>query len=113
MSNAFLADFDDVAHALLLDAGIADFALLRTPSGAASGPEAGVRCWVTRGVQIISDEGSVTSNQTTVDLLRADLPAGGVSKGWGLLLSDGEYLIDSQPQAADESMIRFLLRRKP
>ncbi len=108
MSNAFLADFDAVAHGLLADAGIADTAVLRSPAGAEQGD---VRCMVTRGVQVLQDEVSVTSNQITVDLLRADLPAG-VNKGWVLVLSDGEYTIDSPPLSSDESLVRYLLRRK-
>jgi hypothetical protein len=112
MSNAFLAEIDAVAHELFADQGIADRMLLRTPSGAAAGPADGVRCWISRGIQIITDEGAVTSNQTAIDLLRADLPAGGVTKGWVLVLADGEYTIDSQPQSSDESIVRYLLRRK-
>lgn len=108
MTNAFLAELDAVAHELMADAGIADAATLRSPAGVVHGD---VRCMVTRGVQVLQDEVSVTSNETSVDLLRADLPAG-VGKGWVLVLSDGEYTIDSPPLSSDESMLRFLLRRR-
>lgn len=108
MTNPWLADFDAVAHSAFADAGLADTAVLKTPAGAEQGE---VRCMVSRGVQVLADEGSVTSNQTTVDLLRADLP-NGVTKGWVLVLADGDYLIDSPPLSSDESLVRYLLRRK-
>ncbi len=108
MTNAWLADFDAIAHTAFADAGLADTAVLRAPGGAVHGD---VRCMVSRGVQVLADEGSVTSNQTTVDLLKADLPAS-ITKAWVVVLSDGEYLIDSQPLSSDESLVRYLLRRK-
>jgi hypothetical protein len=108
MTNSRLAAMDARIHRVIARAGLADTCSVRSPSGVTT---EGVRCVVARGVQIITDEASVTSNQTTIDLIRADLPAG-VGKGWTIVLPDLEYTIDSQPQLSDESIVRYLLRRK-
>lgn len=108
MTNTRLAAMDARIHRVIARAGLADTCSVRSPSGVTTED---VRCVVARGVQIITDEASVTSNQTTIDLLRADLPAG-LGKGWTIVLPDLEYTIDSQPQLSDESIIRYLLRRK-
>jgi hypothetical protein len=108
MSNAWLADFDAIAHSAFADAGIADTALLRTPQGVEHGE---VRCMVTRGVQNLTDLGSVTSPETLVDLLREDLPAG-VSAGWQLQLGAELFVLDGAHLSSDESLIRYAVRAK-
>jgi hypothetical protein len=108
MTNHRLSAMDARIHRVAARAGLADTCTL-VPKSGPSIP--GVRCFVRRGVQFIVDEATVASNATTLDVLRPDAPDG-ITKGWGVLLTDGEFLIDSPPQAADESMFRFLLRRK-
>ena len=108
MTNAFLADFDAVAHGLFADAGIADTGVLRAPNGTEHGE---VRCMVTRGVQTLTDLGAVTSPETLVELLRADLPAG-VAAGWQLQLGAELFVLDGAQLSSDESLIRYALRAK-
>ncbi|DAZ90882.1 TPA_asm: putative head-tail joining protein [Cyanophage Cy-LDV1] len=108
MTNARLAAMDARIHRGMARSGLADTCSVRSPAGVVT---EGVRCIVARGVQVITDEASVTSNATTIDLLRADLPEG-VGRRWTIVLPDLEYTIDSEPQIADESIVRYLLRRK-
>lgn len=82
MSNAFVAQFDQDAHAAFVAAGIADVAVYATPAGAAGGWR---RVLVDDARQMFGADGYVTAPRTTVGVLLAN---GAVEAG-GTLTVDG------------------------
>jgi hypothetical protein len=105
MTNPRLAAMDARIHRVAARAGLGDTCTFRPKVGAAV---LGVRAFVRRGVQFINENGSVTSDQTVVDLIRTNsLPR--PIQGDLIDLDDGTYRVSAALQASDESRYSVLV----
>jgi len=105
MTNPRLAAMDARIHRVAARAGLGDLCTFRPRIGAAV-PD--VSCFVRRGVQFVNDNGSVTSDQTVVDLIRTpSLPR--PIQGDLIDLDDGTYRVSGAVQASDESRFSVLV----
>lgn len=105
MTNPRLAAMDARIHRVAARAGLGDLCTFRPRVGDAV---PGVSCFVRRGVQFINDNGSVTSPQTVVDLIRTQsLPH--PLQGDLIELDDGTYRVSGAVQASDESRFSVLV----
>lgn len=82
MSNAFLREFDDLAHAAFAQAGLADFAQYTPPGGSAEPPR---RVYVNNARQMFAQDGFATAPRTVIGVLLAD---GAVAAGGTLALGE-------------------------
>ena len=72
MTNSFFADFDALAHATFIEAGMAENGMYRAPG---SNTDVPCRCYVNRDMQSMGLDGQVFGPRTIVQILRADIPA--------------------------------------
>ena len=72
MTNSFFTDFDALAHAVFVDAGLAENGLYRAPG---SNTDVPCRCYLQRDLQSIGLDGQVFGPRTVLQILRADVPA--------------------------------------
>ena len=72
MTNAFVAEFDALAHAVFVDAGLAENGLYHAPG---SNTDVPCRCYVHRDLQSMGLDGQVFGPRTIVQILRADISA--------------------------------------
>lgn len=73
MSNAFLAEFDAIAHSMFADAGTADTGTYNAMTDGAADVPARVR--VDEGQQLVGDFARVPGKTASITLLRADVPS--------------------------------------
>lgn len=97
MTNSFLARFEALAHARFRRHGLADEAVYRP----AAGP--GIPCgvYVERAAGRTGDVGQVVFDATTVEILRADVPA--PARHARIDLASGESLRLEELQSQDEA----------
>jgi len=82
MSNAFVREFDDLAHGAFDAVGLADFAQYTPPGG---GNATLRRVYVNNARQTFAQDGFVTASRTVIGVLLAD---GAVEPGGTLALGE-------------------------
>lgn len=109
MTNSRLADMDARIHRVAARSGIGDVCIFRPKQGAAV-PD--VRCFVRRGVQFMSENGQVVSDQTVIDLVRTELLPRPLDRDV-IEVGGASYRISGALQASDESRYSVLVVPAP
>lgn len=108
MTNSFISDFDAMAHAVFLAAGMADYAIYTPAEG--DQPSVMCRVLVDRAVAANGFATEVLSPAVTIRVLLADI--GALPRTGAIFqIGDERFVVDREPDL-DEGLIACLVSRE-